>query len=288
MTGALDDLLNLRPVMIRVAYRMLGSRVEAEDVVQEAMARATAAGAEVRDPRRWLTTVVTNLCLDRLRSARHRRESYVGDWLPEPLVEAAWPETAAADPADRVRLDDEISLALMTVLEKLSPAERAVYVLHEAFGMPLQEVAEVVGRTPQACRQLAVRARRHIQARAPRFDAEPAAHAQAVAAFQAACANGDVTSLANVLDEHAVLRTDGGGVAPALTRPVAGRDAVARAIASTLRRVTGLSVERRLVNGTPGLVARHDGGAVVLAFAVADGLITEVDIVANPHKIGQV
>lgn len=284
MTGALDDLLDLQPDMIRLAYRMLGSRAEAEDVVGEALVRAAAAG-EVQHPRRWLTTVVTNLCLDRLGSARHRRESYVGEWLPEPLVEAAWPDRAEPDPVDRVTLDDEISFALMTVLETLSPTERAVYVLHEAFGMPLDEVAEVVGRTPQACRQLAVRARRHIQARAPRFDTEPAAHERAVAAFQAACENGDLTALASVLDEHAILRTDGGGVARALARPITGRHAVARTIATTLRRVTGLSVERRLVNGTPGLVARHHGGTVVLAFAVAGGLITEVDIVANPEKI---
>lgn len=283
MTGA-NDLLGLQPDMIRLAYRMLGSRAEAEDVVGEALVRAAAA-AEVQDLRRWLTTVVTNLCLDRLRSARHRRESYVGEWLPEPIVEAAWPAPAELDPADRVTLDDEISLALMTVLETLSPAERAVYVLHEAFGMPLDEVAGVVGRTPQACRQLAVRARRHIQARAPRFDSEPAAHERAVAAFHAACENGDLAALASVLDEHATLRTDGGGVARALTRPVTGRDAVARTIAATLRRITGLSVERRLVNGTPGLVARHDGGTVVLAFAVADGLVTEVYIVANPEKV---
>ncbi|MDQ3788539.1 MAG: RNA polymerase sigma factor SigJ [Actinomycetota bacterium] len=289
MTTALADLVALRPEMIRVAYRMLGSRAEAEDVLQDAMARALASDADVRNPRRWLTTVVTNLCLDRLKSARRRREAYVGEWLPEPVVGAAWSEPKVvdpADPADRVTLDDEISLALMTVLETLSPAERAVYVLHEAFGIPLHEVAHIVGRAPDACRQLAVRARRHVQAHAPRFDPEPIAHARAVAAFQAACEGADVSRLAQVLDEQAVLRTDGGGVAPALPRPVVGRDAVARAIVATVRRAGRLSVERRWVNGTPGLVATHDGGTVVLAFAVADGSITEIDVVANPAKLG--
>jgi RNA polymerase sigma-70 factor (ECF subfamily) len=214
--------------------------------------------------------VVTHAALDRLRSARSRRESYVGPWLPEPVVGPPWHAPAPGDPADDVTLDDQVSLALLTVLETLSPAERAVYVLHEAFAVPLAEVAGIVGRSEAACRQLAVRARRHVQERAPRFDPDQSERARVVAAFQAACESGDLDGLARLLDADV------------------GRDRVVRAVAAALRGPRGLALARRTVNGDPGLVATLDGEPVVLAFVVDGGRIARIDAVANPDKLRRV
>ena len=278
------ELARHRDFLVGVAYRLLGSVHAAEDVVQDAYLRAERAGTdEVREPRAWMTRVVTRLALDELRSARVRRETYVGPWLPEPLVA---PVDEGADPADRVTLDDQVSLALLTVLETLSPAERAVYVLHEAFGVPLQEVARIVGRTPEACRQLASRARRHVQDRAPRFDADPDQQARVVEAFKAAAEQGDLDTLAALLDEGVVVRADGGGVVTAARKPITGRDRVLRTFAAGLRGAQDVSVRTVLVNGDPGLLVRLDGQVAVLAFVVADGRITHIDIVANPEKLG--
>lgn len=278
-----------RHYLVQVAYRLLGSVDDAEDVVQEALVRAErSAPDDVREPVAWLTTVVTHAALDRLRSARSRRESYVGPWLPEPVVGPPWHAPAPGDPADDVTLDDQVSLALLTVLETLSPAERAVYVLHEAFAVPLAEVAGIVGRSEAACRQLAVRARRHVQERAPRFDPDQSERARVVAAFQAACESGDLDGLARLLDADVVLRTDGGGVVTAAVRPVAGRDRVVRAVAAALRGPRGLALARRTVNGDPGLVATLDGEPVVLAFVVDGGRIARIDAVANPDKLRRV
>jgi RNA polymerase sigma-70 factor (ECF subfamily) len=278
------ELARHRDFLVGVAYRLLGSVHAAEDVVQDAYLRAERAGTdEVKEPRAWMTRVVTRLALDELRSARVRREAYVGPWLPEPLVA---PIDERADPADRVTLDDQVSLALLTVLETLSPAERAVYVLHEAFGVPLHEVARIVGRTPEACRQLASRARRHVQDRAPRFDADPDEQARVVEAFKAAAEQGDLDTLAALLDEGVVVRADGGGVVTAARKPIMGRDRVLRTFAAGLRSARDVSVRSVLVNGDPGLLVRLDGQVAVLAFVVADGRITHIDIVANPEKLG--
>lgn len=283
------DFARHRDYLVRIAYRMLGSLDEAEDVVQEALLRAErSAPDDLVEPRAWLTKVVTNASLDHLRSARVRRERYVGPWLPEPEVGAAWDAGAPPDPADRVTLDEQISLALLTVLETLSPAERAVYVLHEAFAVPLSEVAEIVGRSPEACRQLAVRARRHIEQQAPRFAPDRSEAARVVAAFQAACETGDLDGLARLLDAEVVLRTDGGGVVTALARPVSGRDRVLRALQTALRTTPALAFERRLVNGEPGLVLEFDAGRAVLAFVVDGDRITRVDAVVNPDKLRHV
>ncbi|MGH9244941.1 MAG: RNA polymerase sigma factor SigJ [Acidimicrobiales bacterium] len=274
-----------RDYLVTIAYRMLGSRHEAEDVVQEAYVRAERAGGDdVVEPRAWLTRIVGRLALDQLKSARVRREQYVGPWLPEPLVQEAG-GAGVADPADRVTLDDQISLALLAVLESLSPAERAVYVLHEAFGLPFDEVASIVGRTPQACRQLAVRARDHLRTRAPRFDADPDEQQRVVAGFKAAAETGDVDGLARLLDENVLLRADGGGVVRTAARPIQGRNAVTRTFAAGIRSATTLAITEALVNGQPGLVARYDGQTVVFAFVVTDGLIAQIDIVANPEKL---
>jgi RNA polymerase sigma-70 factor (ECF subfamily) len=283
-----------RPYLFTVAYRMLGSRHDAEDVLQEAFLRAERAGGDdVVEPRAWLTRIVSRLALDRLTSARARREQYTGPWLPEPLVGdlgdlGGVGAPGTLDPADSVTLDDQISLAFLRVLETLSPAERAVYVLHEAFGMPLAEVAEVVGRTPAACRQLAVRARSHIQNTAPRFDPDPDERTRVVAAFQRACEDGDLAGLAHVLDEQVVLTADSGGLVQAARRPVIGRDRVARLLASGLQSTQDLTLRAAQVNGQPGLVVRHAAGVVVVGFVVLDGHITEIDLVANPNKLGEI
>jgi RNA polymerase sigma-70 factor, ECF subfamily len=279
------ELARHRDFLQGVAYRMLGSIQAAEDVVQEAYLRAERADPdEIVSPRAWMTRIVSRLALDELRSARARREAYVGPWLPEPLL-APLDADAGADPADRITLDEQVSLALLTVLETLSPAERAVYVLHEAFGVPLNEVADIVGRTPEACRQLASRARRHVRDGAPRFDADPGEQARVVAAFKAAAEQGDLDALAALLDEDVVLRADGGGVAAAARRPIAGRDPVKRVLAAGLRGARGAVVRTILVNGQPGLLLRSGTQVAVVAFVVADGRIAHIDIVANPAKL---
>jgi RNA polymerase sigma-70 factor (ECF subfamily) len=276
-----------RDYLVRVAYRMLGSVDEAEDVVQDALIRAARAdGSDIREPLAWLTRIVTNLALDRLKSARRTRETYVGPWLPEPVIGPPWAREQI-DPADRVTLDEQISLALLTVLETLSPAERAVYVLHEAFAVPLSEVATIVGRSPDAVRQLAVRARRHVQDRAPRFDPDPSEQAGVVAAFARATLDGDLDALAQLLDEDVVFRSDGGGVVRAAARPVEGRARVLDIVKASLRNTPNLVFEHRLVNGDAGLVGRFDGGAAVFAFVVDGGRISRIDVVANPNKLGR-
>lgn len=277
-----------REYLLRVAYRLLGSLDDAEEVVQEAALRAARPTTDViREPRAWLTRIVTNLALDRLRSAPARREQYVGPWLPEPRVGDPW-SPMSEDPGDEVARSEEVSLALLTVLESLSPAERAVFVLHEAFALPLAEVAAVVGRTEAATRQLAVRARRHVDDERPRFDADPSERARVVASFEAACVTGDLEALASVLDEGVLLRADGGGVVKALARPMAGRARVVATLGRTLAGLDDVTVDRRTVNGEPGLVVHHAGGVAVVALVVDGGRITQVDIVANPDKLRRV
>ncbi len=192
------------------------------------------------------------------------------------------------DPADRVAMDDQISLALLTVLETLSPAERAVYVLHEAFAVPLSEVAAIVGRTPEAVRQLAVRARKHVRDRAPRFDPDPSEQARVVGAFARATESGDLDALARLLDDDVVFRSDGGGVVRAAPRAVEGSARVLQTIGASLRNTHNLVLEHRVVNGEAGLIGRFDGGAAVFAFVVRDGRISQIDVVANPHKLRRV
>ena len=204
-----------RPRLLRLAYSELGDLGEAEDVVQEAWLRLERVDADaIENLDGWLTTVIARLALDRLRSARVRRETYVGPWLPEPLV--------SEDPADRVTLDESVSYALLTVLEQLSPAERTAFVLHDVFDVPFGEVAEVVGRTPEAVRQLASRARRHVDRERPRFTASRDEHERAVRAFAQAVGEGDLEGLVEVLDPDAVWTSDGGGRATAARKPLRG------------------------------------------------------------------
>jgi RNA polymerase sigma-70 factor (ECF subfamily) len=268
-----------------VAYSILGTVSEADDVVQDAWLRLQRAGADdIDDLRAWLTTVVARLALDVLGSARKRREAYVGPWLPEPLVALAPP---AEDPADRITLDESVSLAMLVVLETLSPAERTVFLLHDVFGMGFDEAAEVVGRTPAACRQLASRARRHVAARAPRYDADAVEQRRVVDAFLAAASQGDLAALVQVLDPAVVLRSDGGGLVRAARRPIEGDDNVARFMLGIAERGgDGALLSVVPVNGLPGIYAElPDGGALVAGFSVAGGRITEIDLVVNPEKL---
>jgi RNA polymerase sigma-70 factor (ECF subfamily) len=272
-----------RPRLERLAYATLGSVAEAEDVVQDAWLRLQDAG-EVRDLPAWLTTVVGRLALDALGSARARRERYVGEWLPEPLV------AEAADPADRVTLDEEVSFAMLRVLEALSPAERTAFVLHDVFGHSFAQVADAVGRTPDAARQLASRARRHVRTGRPRFSATRDEQREVVAAFAAAVAEGDVDRLVAVLDPEVTLRSDGGEHLASLPKPLQGAPRVATTMLGFIRRggadgITGRFAE---VNGRPGLVMERRGMRAVVAFAVDAGRITAIDIVRNPDKLAHV
>jgi RNA polymerase sigma-70 factor (ECF subfamily) len=267
-----------RPRLLRLAYSELGDLGEAEDVVQEAWLRLERAGT-IENLEGWLTTVVARLALDRLRSARARRETYVGPWLPEPLV--------CDDPADRVTLDETVSYALLTVLEQLTPAERTAFVLHDVFDVPFGDVADVVGRTPEAVRQLASRARRHVQLQGPRFAASRDEHDRAVRAFAHAVSEGDLEGLVAVLDPEVVWVSDGGGRAVASRKPIDGADRVARAWFALSRKVRD-PVEVRL-NGRLGLVvSARDGNRSALSFVVSDGRITRIDAVRNPEKLRRV
>jgi RNA polymerase sigma-70 factor (ECF subfamily) len=275
-----------RAHLVRVAYGTLGSVAEAEDVVQEAwlrLQRLEDAGA-IRDVRAWLTTVVSRLALDALGSARARRERYVGPWLPEPLVE----DLTTPDPADRVTLDESVSMALMVVLEQLSPAERTAFLLHDVFDLGFEEVAAVVGRTPQAARQLASRARRHVQDGRPRFPASRDEHVEVVGAFAAACSEGDLDALVALLEPDVVWRSDGGGHVTASRKPQRGAAKVARGMLALARRPPRGAYLAQ-VNGAPGIVMRDgDGVLTVMAFTVAGARITAIDVMRNPEKLRHV
>ncbi|HEX2133419.1 MAG TPA: RNA polymerase sigma factor SigJ [Actinophytocola sp.] len=276
--------------LTNLAYRLLGSLADAEDVVQETYARWYALSAQRRDaiesPGAWLTTVASRICLDLLGSARVRRERYVGEWIPEPLPDRAeWVGTATPDPADRVTLDESVTMAFLVVLESMTPAERVAFVLHDVFRYPFAEVAEIVGRTPVACRQLASSARRRV--RAGRAPATPAGRrAEVVRGFRRAWAAKDIDALVTLLDPDVTAVGDGGGLAAAALHPVAGAERVARYLVG-LAVPPDLTVLERTVNGQPGLVALADDGAdvTVIAFDVAGDRITHIWAVRNPEKL---
>jgi RNA polymerase sigma-70 factor (ECF subfamily) len=284
-----------RRQLINLAYRLLGSLAEAEDAVQEAYARWYALSERQQDaiesPGAWLTTVASRICLNLLGSARARRETYVGEWIPEPLPEPAeWigqrPAGVASDPADRVTLDESIAMAFLVVLESMTPAERVAFILHDVFRYPFAEVAEITGRTSAACRQLASSARRRI--RAARAPATPAARqAGVVRAFKAAWEAKDIDAIIGLLDPDVTAIADGGGLALAFLSPIEGREQVARAwIEIASRAPAGLTFLERSVNGQPGLVASHEGVTVtVFAFDVAGTRIRRIWVVRNPDKL---
>jgi len=274
----------IRPRLLRLAYSELGDLSEAEDIVQEAWLRLERAGADsVDDLGAWLTTVVGRLALDALRSARARRETYVGPWLPEPLLSSA----LAEDPADRVTLDESVSYALLALLEQLSPAERTAFVLHDVFDVPFAEVGEIVGRTPESARQLASRARRHVTASRPRRPVEASEHRRLVEAFARATAEGDMAAMLEILDPDVTFTADGGGRVIAARKPLHGAARVAKAWLA-INRGTARAVPRGIVdlNGRAGLVtAAASGEPSVLAFTVDDGRIVRIDVIRNPDKL---
>jgi RNA polymerase sigma-70 factor (ECF subfamily) len=286
LTAAFEQ---LRPQLFQVAYGILGGVADAEEVVQDAWMRLRRADSErIESLSAWLTTVVARLSLDALDSARHRRESYVGEWLPEPLVGGLIEE----GPEDRVTLDESVAAALLIVLERLSPAERTAFLLHDSFGMPFAEVAELVGRSPDSVRQLAARARRNVAAAKPRFPASREEQALIVSAFAAACAAGSLEQLLDVLDPAVVMRSDGGGRVPAARLPLHGAERVAGALLGLerKRRRDGRALSARLanVNGTLGVVT-HDGIALnVMSFAFDGGRIVAIDNLRNPEKLTHV
>jgi len=271
--------------LLDVAYRMLGSVSEAEDVVQEAFARLLRVELDaIEDVRGWLVVAVTRLCLDQLRSARSRREVYVGPWLPEPIIQ---PPGSEPDPADRVTLDDSVRMALLIVLERLSPAERAAFVLHDVFQFSFEDVASIIGRTPAACRQLASRARRQVRAETSpaRFRVDPADVQRVAERFVTAASSGDARALMQVLDPNVVGHVDSGGLVPAQRRPVVGRHRVATQFVAFLRarRVTLVPMP---VNGESGALLYQDGRLIgVIALSVREGLIDHIHAIANPVKL---
>ncbi|WP_370618085.1 RNA polymerase sigma factor SigJ [Mumia sp. Pv 4-285] len=283
-----------RRSLMDVSYRMLGSAVEAEDVVQETYARwfalSDAQREEIERPTAWLVRVASRICLDVLGSARVRREQYVGEWLPEPLPEdGRWSSQAAAasssDPADRVTLDESVGMAMLVVLDTMTPAERVAFVLHDVFAFTFAEVGEVLERSPAACRQLATSARRRVRT-AQVGGVRQRNDADVVSAFRAAWETGNLAALLAVLDPAATVVADGGGKVAAALHPVVG-DADAAAFFLGVRdRARGLEIEGRVVNGEPGLVVRLDGEIVsVLALHVVRGRVSDVWIVRNPDKL---
>jgi RNA polymerase sigma-70 factor (ECF subfamily) len=274
----------LRPYLFSIAYRMLSSVADAEDVVQEAYLRYHRADAEVESPKAYLSAVVTRLCIDHLRSARVRRETYVGEWLPEPLL-----TDGDADPVHAVVDADSLSMAFLLVLERLSPVERAVFLLHDVFGYEFAEVAGMVERTPDNCRQIGVRARRHVNEQAPRFETSRAERDELAQRFLAAFTDGDVDGLVSLLAADVVVQGDGGGHQPSWPNAIVGRDKVARllaAMAADIRRL-GVSVRPVEVNGQPGAtIHAADGGLInVITIDIADGVVQTVRSVINPDKL---
>lgn len=273
---AADSFDPLRPRLVRVAYRMLGSVADAEDVVQEAFIRWMGADrASVREPEAFLRRTVTRLCLDQLKSARHRRETYIGPWLPEPLVDE--------------EEEDGVTLPLMLALERLSPLERAAFLLHDVFGLSFDEVAVTIDRDPAACRQLAARARTHVREARPRYEVEKQRGLEIVEAFGNALKSGDMTALGSLLAADVTMHADGGGKRSAAVRPVLGWRHVMRlfrALAVLARKYPIRSGRVATINGLPGFIAEDAEGLLqTTAFDIEDGLIKAIYIVRNPDKL---
>ena len=288
----LDAIMSERSQLISLTYRLLGSLTEAEDAVQETYARWYALSAQqqdtIKNPGAWLTTVASRICLNLLGSARARRETYVGEWLPEPLPEGTgWisgrPGGTGADPADRVTLDESVSMAFLVVLESMTAAERVAFILHDVLGYSFAEVAKIVGRTNTACRQLATSARRRIRASQP--PATPTTQqAGIVRDFRQAWEAKDINALIALLDPGATATADGGGLARVVPRPIKGAEQIARFYTDLA--IPGLTILERAVNGQPGLVAQRDGTTIaVYAFDIADDRIRHIWAMLNPDKL---
>ena len=277
-----------RDLMFAVAYRMLGTIADAEDAVQDAWLRWSAASrAGVADPRSDLARIVANTALNRLRSVRSRREAYIGPWLPEPLLTAAGP-----DAAERAELAESVSVAMLVVLESLTPEERAVFVLREVFGFGYEEIGAALGRSSPAVRQLAHRAREHVQARRPRFDVDRNQQREVTERFLAAAGGGDIEGLMSVLAPDVTLLTDGGGKARAALRPITGAGKVARFLVAIASRpymgieISEISLEAAEINGSLGTLITGGGRAIAaLTMTVSGGRVTAIQLLANPDKL---
>ena len=282
-----DEFERLRPLLFSIAYRILGSVSEAEDAVQETWLRYAASPTQPTSTKAFLSATVTRISIDILRSARVRREEYVGQWFPEPLLIDPY-----QDPERSAELADSVSMAALLLLERLSPLERAVFVLREVFGFGFPEIASAVGRSEAACRQLAVRARRHMDTGRPRFEADRREREKLAARFFDALREGDVDGLRELLAADAQLVGDGGGKAPALARSIIGGEKVARVLASIFPWLVRIEVtlEPREVNGQPGAIFRDRDGKVLntIALDVLGGQIQTIRSVQNPDKLGHV
>jgi RNA polymerase sigma-70 factor, ECF subfamily len=280
----MDTYDKLRPHLFSIAYRMLGSVAEAEDVVQDAFVRYHEAGIEPNDPKAYLSTITTRLAIDELRSARARRETYPGQWLPEPLVED--------DAVRHAETADSLSLAFLHLLEKLSPLERAVFLLREVFDYPYDELAEIVGKSPESCRQILVRAHRHIDEGRRRFEVSREERDEVARRFLAAWEDGDTDRLAKLLAPDATIFGDGGGKAPAMVLPLVGAERVAKAIIGWGRLAADHGATRRPVdvNGDPGLIFYDGEGRVrwVAVLEIAEGVVVAVRSIVNPEKLAHI
>ncbi|MDT0401255.1 RNA polymerase sigma factor SigJ [Streptomyces edwardsiae] len=297
-TPALDSVMAERHRLLSLAFRMMGTLADAEDVVQETYVRWYRLEPEKRDaiaaPAAWLTRVASRISLDLLGSARARRETYVGQWLPEPVPADLFADTAkaplnsahlAADPLERVTLDDAVSMALLTVLESMTPAERVTFVLHDVFGVPFDEIADVVGRSAAATRQLATSARRHVR-RGRRAQVAPHQHDEVVRAFRGATVGGNIEELLRVLAPDVELRVDGGGFVNAAPQVIRGSDHVARWLMGVMRKQPALRFERRDTADGLGYILRDEGRRYGLAtFDVSDERVTSVWLMLNPMKL---
>jgi RNA polymerase sigma-70 factor (ECF subfamily) len=284
-----DVFTELRPLLFSIAYRMLGSVSDAEDVVQDAYLRyhgTLADGTEIESPKAFLSAVTTRLAIDHLRSARVRRETYVGPWLPEPLLT----DSGAPDPAEGAAQADTISMAFLLVLERLGPTERAVFLLHDVFDYDFAEIGRIVGKSAENCRQIAVRARKHVSAHRPRFAPSPERRDELADRFVAALTEGKVEGLVELLAADVVVTGDSGGLRPSWPRAIEGRERVVRllaGIAEQLRAVGGLRIEPAEVNGQPGAVVRDESGALVNVFSleVVDGVVQSIRSVISREKL---
>ncbi|MDQ3183795.1 MAG: RNA polymerase sigma-70 factor [Actinomycetota bacterium] len=283
MTARTADFEQHRSLLFSIAYRMLGSVADAEDVVQEAYLRwQESRESEVRSPRSYLSTVVTRLSIDRMRSARARREEYVGPWLPEPLV-----SEGAEDAGEPTKLDESLSMAFLVLLESLNPVERAVFLLREVFDYDYGEISEIVGKSEANCRQIARRARQSVAARRPRFECSLETEKRLTERFVEACMSGDMEGLLGILSEDVTLWSDGGGKVAAAPYPIYGSEKVARFLVGVLRTVPpGFFAHPARINGEPGVVGFVDGRPTgVVALDVAEDRIHGVRIVVNPDKL---
>jgi RNA polymerase sigma-70 factor (ECF subfamily) len=280
---------SLRPLLFSIAYRMLGSVAEAEDIVQEAFLRYHRAlldtPTEIESPKAYLSAITTRLAIDHRRSARVRKESYVGEWLPEPLLT----DDDAVDAAEHAEQADSLSMAFLLLLERLTPVERAVFLLHDVFDYGYDEVAGIVGRTEGNCRQLAVRARRHVDEHKPRFEASREQRDRLAARFFDAVEDGDLEGLVELLAADAVVYGDGGGTSPSWRRPIFGRDRVARLLLGMGRhaRAAGVTIGRAEINGQPGAMFLAPDGRLmwVMTVDVSGGVVETVRSIINPAKL---